>query len=104
MLEPQDMMDGAPNLERRDSFIEAAGTDTCGMCHAKELQALPCVRLCCKHVFHADCVERQLDMKRPTLRLTADKYQCPTCKVQLELNAKQCPPELLKKYKKAVAD
>ena len=57
MMEPQDMMDG--NVQAPDpEFIEAAGTDNCGLCHVKQLQELPCVRIKCGHVFHVDCIER----------------------------------------------
>ena len=38
MMEPQDMMNADPAKAQPDSdFVEAAGTDTCSLCHIKML-------------------------------------------------------------------
>ena len=38
------MMDGnVPALNRRESFVEPSGDDTCGLCLKKKLSELPCV-------------------------------------------------------------
>ena len=65
----------------------------CGICRENQLGIKPCLRLGCNHVFHAECISKQM-RERTTKRISEEHLQCPTCKTPIELNGAQVSPLL----------
>ena len=72
----------AGNSEEEASLLAQLPTkmpsnELCGICYTSELREEPCVRLACKHVFHANCVAQLLKHRHATLKITFGYLDCP---------------------------
>lgn len=56
-----------------------SGEDYCALCWVDALASGPCVRLACGHVFHYECVHKQLDPAPGTGPLVFDFLRCSLC-------------------------
>lgn len=67
------------------NLINAGEDELCGICFTSELGSDPCVRLGCRHVFHAECLSQMLTHRYNTLKITFGYLDCPSCKQQIQL-------------------
>jgi len=55
------------------------GQDFCNICWVEDLQSAPCVQLECGHLFHFECVAKQVSKRWPTTNITFGFCDCPLC-------------------------
>lgn len=69
-------------------LLNADKNELCGICFTSELGEESCVRLSCRHVFHANCVAQMLKHRYSTLKINFGYMDCPTCKTEMHISYK----------------
>ena len=58
--------------------------DFCNICWTEALKAAPCARLKCGHSFHLHCLQKRLEKRWPTARISFDFANCPLCQQRVD--------------------
>ena len=82
-LHPDCGPENAAEALKRD--IQVVQHDLCGICFSS-LGDSPCIQVCKRHIFHADCILGMLRAKWTTLSITFAFLDCPTCKTPMEID------------------
>ena len=59
--------------------------DECGIC-MEVLGAAPCIKVCKRHVFHAECIAQLIHQGEPTAKMAFNFLNCPTCKQEMTID------------------
>ncbi|CAI2366961.1 unnamed protein product [Moneuplotes crassus] len=71
-------------VERNEKATLSENTmSNCTICFTDPLGQLPCVQLECKHIFHAECLEKKVEMKWAGPRIHFSYKKCPACKADI---------------------
>ena len=81
----------AENEEKRAkakrAFVNGSEDDLCSICYTESLAEQPCVRLACKHIFHASCLHKMITYgsNSSSLKIQFGHLDCPACKKEIQL-------------------
>jgi len=59
-------------------------TSHCAICQVDRLEAAPCIELRCGHIFHLECVRRQIRNRWTGPRISFRFMECALCKEQIQ--------------------
>eukprot|EP00828_Plagiopyla_frontata_P046149 TRINITY_DN8101_c0_g2_i2.p4 TRINITY_DN8101_c0_g2~~TRINITY_DN8101_c0_g2_i2.p4 ORF type:complete len:126 (+),score=26.00 TRINITY_DN8101_c0_g2_i2:405-782(+) len=66
--------------KKNEILMGQKGSDFCNICFTESLINSPAVQLKCGHVFHQDCITKNLEMEWNGPRITFSFCYCPLCK------------------------
>lgn len=69
-----------PCCQENDQLNGQNGDDYCNICFIEALNAGPCVRSTCGHIFHEKCLAKRYEIKWLTPRILFNFCLCPLCK------------------------
>jgi E3 ubiquitin-protein ligase MYCBP2 len=61
------------------------GEDYCPICYVEALDAAPCLRSACGHIFHYRCIAKRVEIRWLGPRILFNFCACPLCKRWIQL-------------------